>query len=527
MAPPRTLTHQEPPAPPNKSEGGGGGGAPHNQEERDRRGVVALTAIGSLMAALDTLVVSTSLSTIRLDLGASVEDLEWTVNAYNLSFAVLLITAAALGDRYGRRAFYAIGLGLFAAASAAARWRRASAWLIAARAVQGAGAALVLTLGLTLLSAAFPPEKQGRRSACSARSPGSRSRIGPLVGGAIAEGIDWTWIFWLNVPIGLAAIPLVLSRIEESFGGDTGLDLPGLALISGAGFGIVWGLVRGNSAGWDSLEVIGALAAGVVLVVAFIARELRAAEPMLPMRFFRSRAFSAGNAAIFFTLASLFGAVFFFAQMLQTALGYGPLDAGLRLMPWTVTFITVAPLVGNLVDRFGERPFMVGRADPAGARDGLDRADRGLRAHLLGVRAAVDRRRRRGLDGDPRGAELGGRLVLRLEGRQGRRRQQHDARARRCLRGRGGCRGVRRRRQLRLTRCVPRRVRARGRRPRGVLAGRCDRRPRPAGPRAGGRGRSPSVRSRRSRARAGADHNRRGDDAAPVQPGRPSGAPHG
>ena len=322
--------------------------------------VIALTAIGSLMAALDTLVVSTALSTIRLDLGASVEQLEWTVNAYNLSFAVLLITAAALGDRYGRRAFYAIGLGLFAAASAASALAPDVGWLIAARAVQGAGAALVLTLGLALLSAAFPPERRGAAIGLFSAVTGIAVAVGPLVGGAIAEGIDWEWIFWLNVPIGLATIPLVFGRIEESFGGDTGLDLPGLALISAAGFGIVWGLVRGNAAGWESLEVVAALAAGLLLVGAFIARELRAPEPMLPMRLFRSRAFSAGNAAIFFTLASLFGAVFFFAQMLQTALGYGPLDAGLRLIPWTVTFITVAPVVGGLVDRFGERPFMVG-----------------------------------------------------------------------------------------------------------------------------------------------------------------------
>ena len=321
--------------------------------------VIALTAIGSLMAALDTLVVSTSLSTIRLDLGASIEDLEWTVNAYNLTFAVLLITAAALGDRYGRRAFYAIGLGLFAGASAACALAPSVGILIAARAVQGAGAALLLTLGLTLLSAAFPPEKRGTAIGLFSAVTGIAVAVGPLVGGAIAEGLDWTWIFWLNVPIGLAAIPFVLRRIEESFGGDTGLDVPGLALIGSAGFAIVWGLVRGNSAGWDSLEIIGALAAGVVVAVAFVAWELRAAEPMLPMRFFRSRAFSAGNAAIFFTLASLFGAVFFFAQMLQTALGYGPLDAGLRLMPWTATFITVAPLAGSLVDRFGERRFMV------------------------------------------------------------------------------------------------------------------------------------------------------------------------
>jgi EmrB/QacA subfamily drug resistance transporter len=322
--------------------------------------VVALTAIGSLMAALDTLVVSTSLSTIRLDLGASIEDLEWTVNAYNLSFAVLLIPAAALGDRYGRRRLYAGGLGLFAAASAACALAPEVGWLVAARAVQGAGAAMVLTLGLTLLSAAFPPERRGTAIGLFSAVTGISVAIGPLVGGAIVEGIDWEWIFWLNVPIGLAAIPLVLTRIEESFGGDTGLDLPGLGLISAAAFGIVWGLVRGNAAGWGSPEVVGALAAGLLLVGAFVARELRAPEPMLPIRFFRSRAFSAGNGAIFLTFASLFGAVFFFAQMLQTALGYGPLDAGLRLIPWTITFITVAPLVGALADRFGERQFMVG-----------------------------------------------------------------------------------------------------------------------------------------------------------------------
>jgi EmrB/QacA subfamily drug resistance transporter len=331
----------------------------HTKAKTATAWVVALTAIGSLMAALDTLVVSTALSTIQRDLGASVEQLEWTVNAYNLSFAVLLIPAAALGDRYGRRRFYAGGLGLFAAASAASALAPGIGWLIAARAVQGAGAALVLTLGLALLSSAFPPERRGTAIGLFSAVTGIAVAMGPLVGGAIAEGVDWTWIFWLNVPIGLAAIPLVLTRIEENYGGDTGLDFPGLALISAAAFAIVWGLVRGNSAGWDSLEIIGALAAGLLLLVAFIAQELRAAEPMVPMRFFRSRAFSAGNAAIFLTFASLFGAVFFFAQMLQTALGYGPLDAGLRLMPWTVTFITVAPLVGSLVDRFGERPFMV------------------------------------------------------------------------------------------------------------------------------------------------------------------------
>jgi MFS family permease len=182
---------------------------------------------------------------------------------------------------------------------------------------------------------------------------------GPLIGGAIVEGISWTWIFWINVPIGLVTIPLVLTRMRESHGLDTSLDLRGLALATGGALGLVWGLVRGNQAGWGSAEVLAALAAGAVLAVAFVAWEGRAPAPMVPMGLFRSRAFSAGNAAIFFTFASLFGAVFFYAQLLQVGLGYGPLAAGLRLVPWTATFLTVAPVAGALADRIGERPLMV------------------------------------------------------------------------------------------------------------------------------------------------------------------------
>jgi EmrB/QacA subfamily drug resistance transporter len=323
------------------------------------RWVVVLTGIGSLMAALDTLVVSTALSTIRLDLGASVEQLEWTVNAYNLSFAVLLMTGAALGDRYGRRNLYAAGLGLFAVASAACALAPDVGWLIGARAVQGAGSALLMPLGLALLSAAFPPERRGAAIGIFSAITGLAVASGPLVGGAVVQGLAWEWIFWINVPIGLLAVPLVLTRMTESFGSDTNLDIRGLALVTGGALGLVWGLVRGNQAGWGSPEVVGSLLLGVLLVAAFVAWELRASEPMLPMRFFRSRAFSAGNAAIFLTFASLFGAVFFYAQLLQTGLGYDPLGAGLRLMPWTATFMTVAPIAGALVDRVGERPFMV------------------------------------------------------------------------------------------------------------------------------------------------------------------------
>ncbi len=219
------------------------------------RWVVLLTGVGSLMAALDTLVVSTALTTIRTHLGASIGQLEWTVNAYNLSFAVLLITGAALGDRFGRRRLYAVGLGLFAVASAACALAPDVAWLIAARALQGAGSALLMPLGLALLSAAFPPERRGTAIGIFSAITGLAVASGPLVGGAVIQGISWEWIFWLNVPIGLLAVPLVLTKMKESHGPDRALDIPGLGLVTGGAFGIVWALVRGNSAGWLSAEV--------------------------------------------------------------------------------------------------------------------------------------------------------------------------------------------------------------------------------------------------------------------------------
>jgi EmrB/QacA subfamily drug resistance transporter len=322
--------------------------------------VVVLTAIGSFMGALDTLVVSTALPTIRLDLGASISELEWTVNAYNLAFAVMLVTAAALGDRFGRRRLYAVGLVGFAIASAASALSPSVGFLIAARAVQGVGAAFMMSLGLALLSAAFPAEKRGTAIGLFSAVTGLAVASGPLVGGAVVNGLDWTWIFWLNVPIGLLAVPFVLAKMRESYGPNTSLDLPGLALVSTGAFGLVWGLVRGNAAGWGSLEVVGTLAAGALLVASFIAYERRAAEPMIPMSFFRSRAFSAGNAAIFFVFGSLFSEVYFFSQLLQTGMGFDVLGAGVRLIPWTGTFLLVGPVAGAMADRIGERPLMVG-----------------------------------------------------------------------------------------------------------------------------------------------------------------------
>jgi EmrB/QacA subfamily drug resistance transporter len=318
-----------------------------------------LTSIASLVVALDVTVVSTALSSIRLHLGASINQLEWTVNAYGLSFAVLLMTGAALGDRFGRRRLFVAGLALFAAASAACALATSVGWLIAARAVQGAGAAVITPVSLALLTQAFPPEHRGRALGIFGGITGLAVVAGPVVGGSVTEGLAWQWIFWLNVPICLAAIPFVLRRMDESYGPRAALDLPGLGLVTTAALGIVWGLVRGNSAGWGSVEVIGALSAGALSTLLFVIWELRAREPMLPMRLFRSRAFAAGNAASLLMFGGLFSAVFFMAQFQQTALGQSPLQAGLRLVPWTGTVFIVAPLAGALVDKIGERPLIV------------------------------------------------------------------------------------------------------------------------------------------------------------------------
>ncbi len=321
--------------------------------------VLVLTSVASLMVALDALVVTTALSTIRIDLGASIEALQWTMNAYNLSFAVLLLTGAALGDRLGRRRIFIAGLILFVAASAACALARSAGFLIAARAVQGAGAALVMPLAMALLSAAYPPQERGKALGIFSGLTGLALIAGPVLGGVVAEGIAWQWIFWINIPIGLVAIPLARSRIPESFGPAAAVDIPGVVLVTGAALGLVWGLMRGNNAGWTSPEVAAALVAGFLLAFAFVAWELRASAPMLPMRLFRSRAFSSGNAASFLYSASLYGTVFFIAQFLQTALGYGPFGAGLRLLPWTATLFVFAPIAGTLVNRVGERSLIV------------------------------------------------------------------------------------------------------------------------------------------------------------------------
>jgi len=321
--------------------------------------VLGLASGTGVLVALDTLIVSTALTTIRRQLGASVADLEWTVNAYVLSFAVLLMTGAALGDRFGRKRMFASGLALFAVASAACALSDTVGWLIAARALQGAGAALMAPLALALLSTAFPPQARAKALGIFGGVVAFGIVLGPLVGGAVVEGISWRYAFWINVPIGLALMVLAIRRVPESRGPDPSIDLPGLALVTGAVFGIVWALVRGNSVGWGSPEVVVSLAAGVLLAGAFVGWELRVSKPILPIRLFRARPFASGNTSGFFFWGAVLASVFFLAQFLQTGEGNGPLGAGLRLMPWGAAMFFVAPVAGSRIRRFGERPFIV------------------------------------------------------------------------------------------------------------------------------------------------------------------------
>ncbi|HEV2814560.1 MAG TPA: MFS transporter [Solirubrobacteraceae bacterium] len=328
------------------------------QRNRSAGWTLAVVSLALFMVTLDNLVVTTALPSIRADLGASIEDLEWTVNAYTLSFAVLLLTGAALGDRFGRRRMFVIGVGLFTASSAAAAIAPTTATLIAARGLQGAAAAMVAPLTLTLLSEAFPAAKRGIALGIWSGVSGLGVALGPLVGGAVVEGLSWQWIFWVNVPVGLVLIPLAVRRLHESRGPARSLDLAGVGLASAGLLGIVYGIVRGNALGWGSAGIVVPLAAGVALLAAFVAYESKAKEPVLPMRFFRDRGFAATSGVTVAMTFGIFGSIFLLAQFFQTVQGYSPLEAGLRTLPWTGMPMLVAPIAGLLSDRIGSRPLM-------------------------------------------------------------------------------------------------------------------------------------------------------------------------
>ena len=406
--------------------------SPASPSARPRAGwTFAIVSVALFMVTLDNLVVSTALPTIRVDLGASLESLEWTVNAYTLAFAVLLLTGAALGDRFGRRRMFGIGIGLFTLSSAAAALAPSTDALVAARAAQGLGAAIVLPLTLTLLSAAVPVEKRGLALGAWSGISGLGVALGPVVGGAVVDGISWHWIFWINVPIGLALVPLSRRFLSESYGPAGRLDLPGIGLAGAGLLAVVYGIVRGEALGWTSPTIVATIGVGLVLVAAFLAWEHRAPAPMLPLRFFRSRAFSATNATSLAMFFGVFGSIFLLSQFFQTTQGLSPLQSGLRVLPWTIMPIFIAPIAG-LAERSHRRAAADGvRARAAGDRDRLagrgDDADGGL----LVAAGAVRPGGRRDGAGLRAGGQRGPRLGQAGGGRPGLGRDQRDPRARR------------------------------------------------------------------------------------------------
>ena len=330
------------------------------EEPKTRLGwVVGLTSTAYFMVALDALVVITALPRMQRDLHVGLSSLQWTVNAYGIAFAAGIITAAALGDRFGRRRVFNSGLALFTLASAACALAPNAGELIAARTVQGLGGAIVLPLSLTILTTAFPAEKRGMIVGVYGGLAGLAVALGPVVGGLVTEGIDWHWIFWLNVPIGIAAALLGLRLLPESHGAPERLDLVGVGLVTSGVVAVVWALTRANDIGWSSTETTSTLAAGAVLLVAFLAWEARVGAPMVPLRLFAVREFAFGNLTTFLMSGSVFAAAFFVTEEFQMARGYSPLGTGLRLLPFFATPMFIAPVAGALSDRIGRRRIMV------------------------------------------------------------------------------------------------------------------------------------------------------------------------
>jgi EmrB/QacA subfamily drug resistance transporter len=320
---------------------------------------VLLTSVAYFMVALDTLVVVTALPSIHRDLGGNVGTLQWTVNAYVLAFGAGIITAAALGDLIGRRRMYVAGLALFTAASAACALAPNIPALIACRAVEGLGAAIIMPLGLTLLTSAFPAERRGAIVGIWGGVAGLAVASGPLIGGVVTQDAGWHWIFWVNVPVGILAAFGARLRLAESRGSATRLDLPALVLVAAGVGALTWGLVQAGQAGWGSVQTVAGLAIGAAAMLAFVAWERRAAAPMIPLGLFRSGSFSAAVASQFLMAAAIYSAAFLTSQYFQFALGDSPMGTGLRFLPWTATPMVVAPIAGAVFDKVGARPLIV------------------------------------------------------------------------------------------------------------------------------------------------------------------------
>jgi len=321
--------------------------------------VMALTSTAYFMVVLDSVVVITALPRMQRDLHVSLSSLQWTLNAYGIAFAAGIITAAALGDRFGRRKVFTTGLALFTAASVPCALAPSLSALIVARTVQGLGGAVVLPLSLTILTASFPVERRGMIVGIYGGLAGLAVALGPIVGGAVTQGIDWHWIFWINVPIGVVAVLLGVRLLPESYGAPERLDLVGVGLVTAGVVALVWALTRATNVGWGNAEIVGALAAGTVLLVAFAIWEASVRDPMVPLRLFAVRDFAIGNATTFLMSGAIFAGGLLVTEEFQLARHYSPVGAGLRLLPFFATPMFVSPLAGALSDRIGRRPIII------------------------------------------------------------------------------------------------------------------------------------------------------------------------
>lgn len=321
--------------------------------------VIAAAALPMFMASLDNLVMTNALPVLHSELGASVEQLQWFMNAYTLAFASAILVASGLGDRFGRRTVFMIGIALFALGSAAAALSTEPTQLIAARAIQGLGGAGVLPLSLALLAAGVTPERRPMAIGIWGGVSGLGVAVGPLVGGAVMEGWNWQAIFWINVPVAIVAIPLAVFALNNDYGAKARIDLVGAVLAAGGVLALVHGIVRGNDDGWDSLNVIVELVAGVALLIAFLLWQRRTPAPLMPLRLLTDRSFSATNVVGFAFSFGTFGAVFVLIQYLQVVQGASPLEAAVQTTPWTLAPMIVAPLAGLFAPRIGTRALMV------------------------------------------------------------------------------------------------------------------------------------------------------------------------
>ena len=320
---------------------------------------MALTSTAYFMVVLDSVVVITALPRMQRDLHVSLASLQWTLNAYGIAFAAGIITAAALGDRFGRRKVFTVGLALFTFASIACALAPNLSALIVARTVQGLGGAVVLPLSLTILTAAFPIERRGMIVGVYGGLAGLAVAMGPIVGGAVTQSIDWHWIFWINVPIGVVAVLLGVRLLPESYGAPERLDLVGVGLVTAGVVSLVWALSRASDVGWSSAEVVGTLIAGAALLGGFVVWESSVREPMVPLRLFAARDFAVGNVTTFLMSGAIFAGGLLVTEEFQLARHYSPVGAGLHLLPFFATPMLVSPVAGALSDRIGRRPIIV------------------------------------------------------------------------------------------------------------------------------------------------------------------------